>query len=223
MKKKQIGIAIAIFFAISLIVPAYATAAPTLDKGNGAPNGPHFNLNIIAVPNEKSMPENIGGNVIFAKLGSDQVSVRTRINLVPGEDFAVLDKDGTDGTAKLQLMDPFPDDVSPGINTGEQAIYKIYVRALGKPGGSATLTSGFVDENGIEWVSLESVTLERTKGQSRFSDQTLKLTTIYVDITDDGVDNPQRYNLFGNSLWEYFWNYDNSGLKLLQMRIYLIE
>jgi uncharacterized protein (DUF2249 family) len=49
----------------------------------------------------------------------------------------------------------------------------------------------------------------------------LELTTIYVDITDDDTDNPVRYNLFGNNLWEYFWDYDNSGLKLLQMRIYM--
>jgi hypothetical protein len=221
--KRQIALAVAIFFAIALLIPALATATPSTDKDNGAPNGAHFNLNIIGVPNDKNMPEGLGGNVIFAKLGNDDVSIKTRINLVQGENFAVLDKDGTDGSAKLQLMDPFPEDTSPGINTGEEAVYKIYIRALGKPGGDAVLTSGFTDENGVDWLSLESITVERTHGQSKFSDQTLKLTTIYVDITADGIDNPVRYNLFGNSLWDYFWNYDNSGLKLLQMRIYLCE
>ena len=220
--KKCLVLVLAIVLAAILMAPAFAAAAPKEDKGNGAPNGAHWNLNIIGVPKDKSMPEGLGGGVIFAKLGSDEVTVRTRINLEEGPEFAVLDKDGTDGSATLQLMDPFPDDVSPGINTGEVAVYKIYIRALGKPGGSAVITSGFTDEFGQDWWSLESITVERTKGQSRFSDETLKLTTILVDITDDGIDNPVRYNLFGNELWEYFWDYDNSGLKLLQMRIYLV-
>jgi len=221
--KKTIVFVVALLLAAILAVPAFAAAVPPEDKGNGAPNGPHWNLNIIGVSKDKSMPEGLGGNVIFVKLGSDEVTVRSRINLEEGPEFAVLDKDGTDGSATLQLMDPFPEDVSPGINTGETAVYKIYIRALGKPGGSAVITSGFTDEGGVDWWSLESVTVERTKGQSRFSDETLKLTTIYVDITNDGIDNPVRYNLFGNPLWDYFWDYDNAGLKLLQMRIYLVS
>ena len=221
--KKILALAVALVLSVILIVPAFAAAAPPADKGNGAPNGKHWNLNIIGMSQDKSMPEGLGGNVIFVKLGSNDVSVRSKINLEEGPEFAVLDKDGTDGSATLQLMDPFPNDVSPGINTGEEAVYKIYVRALGKPYGKAVMTSAFTDENGADWYSLESVTVERTKGQSRFSDQTLKLTTIYVDITDDSIDNLKRYNLFGNPLWEYFWDYDNSGLKLLQMRIYLTD
>ncbi len=220
--KKQIALAVALIFAVGLVLPALAAAAP-VDKGNGAPNGAHYNLNIIGVPKDKNMPQGLGGGVIFVGLGKTEQTVTSRINLVQGDDFAVLDKDGTDGSATLQLMDPFPDDVSPGINTGEEAVYKIYIRALGKPGGSAEITSGFVDENGATWLSLESVIATSMKGQTKFSDQTLKLTTIYVDITDDGVDNPVRYNLFGNPLWDYFWQYENSGLKLLQMRIYLVD
>lgn len=199
------------------IIPVFAVKNET---GNGAPSGPHININIIGVPKEKNMPEGLGGNVIFVALGKNE-AITTRINLEMGDEVAVLDKDGTDKSATLQLPDPYPTDVSPGINTGEEAVYKIYVRALGKPGGSATITSGFIDEFGEEWLSLESVEVTRTKAQSKFSDQTLKLTTIYVDMTDDDIDNPVRYNLFGNELWDYFWDYDNNGLKLLQIRIYM--
>jgi len=74
------------------------------------------------------------------------------------------------------------------------------------------ITSAFTDEYDVDWYSLESISLTRNKGQSRLSDKTLELTTIYVDITDDGIDNLVRYNLFGNELWDYFWDYDNSGL-----------
>ena len=45
--KRQIALAVAIFFAIALLIPALATATPSTDKGNGAPNGAHFNLNRI--------------------------------------------------------------------------------------------------------------------------------------------------------------------------------
>ena len=216
MKKIFAGLVLATLVATMVAT----TLAKPADKGNGAPSGAHFNLNIIGVPKEKNMPQGLGGNVIFVALGKSE-AITTRIHLEMGDEVAVLDKDGTDRSATLQLPDPYPDDVSPGINTGEEAVYKIYVRALGKPGGSATITSGFIDEFGGEWLSLESVEVTRTKGQSKFSDQTLKLTTIYVDITDDDVDNPLRYNLFGNELWDYFWDYDNNGLKLLQIRIYM--
>ena len=131
-----------------------------------------------------------------------------------GDDFAVLDKDGTDGSATLQLMDPYP-------GTTTDAAYRIFVRALGKPGGFMGMTTGFTDENGIDWYSIESVNLTRTKGAEKFTDKTLELTTIYVDMTDDGIDNPVRMSLFDNALYSYFWDYDNSGLKLLQMRIYV--
>jgi hypothetical protein len=215
---KTVRKTISCILLVSLIATLTATAFATpVHKGNGAPNGPHFNLNIIGVPKEKKGEMSGNGNVIFVKLwGAD-----TKINLIPGNDFAVLDKDGTDGKALLQLMDPYPEDETPGINTGEEPIYRIYIRALGKPGGEMGMTSGFTDEYDVDWYSLESINLTRNKGKSRFTDKTLELTTIYVDITDDQTDNPVRYNLFGNELWDYFWDYDNSGLKLLQMRIYV--
>jgi hypothetical protein len=110
-------------------------------------------------------------------------------------------------------------DPCPGNTT--TTVYRIFVRALGKPGGSANMTSGFTDEYGNYWYSLEQVTLTRQKGKSVFSDKTLELTTIYVDMTNDSIDNPVRYYLFDNELWQYFWDYDNAGLKLLQIRIYV--
>lgn len=203
--KKTLSLAIVLALAAIITTPAFALAS----TGNGAPNGAHYNLNIIGTK-EKNGDMTGGGNVIFVKLwGAD-----TRINLVQGDDFAVLDKDGTDGSATLQLMDPYP-------GTTTDAAYTIYVRALGKPGGFMGMTTGFTDENGADWYSIESVNLTRTKGQAKFTDKTLELTTILVDMTDDGINNPVRINLFDNSLYSYFWDYDNSGLKLLQMRIYV--
>ena len=208
--KKTIILAATLVLAALILVPALAATATT---GNGAPSGPHFNLNIIGVPKEKNGGTwDNDGHRIFVKLWG----VDTKIWLVAGDTFNVIDSDGTDGSAKLQLMDPYPGDTTTSV-------YKIYVRALGTPGGKMGMTTGFLDEFGNYWYSLESVNLTRSTGQSKFTDKTLELTTIYVDITADEIDNPIRYNLFDNALYSYFWDYDNSGLKLLQMRFYVEE
>jgi hypothetical protein len=84
-----------IFVAGLILLLAAMIAIPVLavnpETGNGAPSGPHFNLNIIGALKDKNMPENLGGNAIFVQLGNDEASVRTRINLVEGDDFAVID------------------------------------------------------------------------------------------------------------------------------------
>jgi len=201
----------------SLIATMTATAlAKPVDKGNGAPSGAHFNLNLIGMSKEKvGEMDNNNGHRIFVKLQG-----KTRILLQEG-DFAVIDADGTDGRATFQL--PAPGDVVAADGTTyvpENAEYRVYIRALGKPGGAADMWSGFIDEYGNEWLSLEAIELSRGKGKSSFEDVTKELTTIYVDITDDDTDNPLRYTLFDNELWEYFWDYDNNGLKIVQLRFY---
>ncbi len=208
MKNKIVALVIALIMAAVTVPNAMAT-------GNGAESGAHYNLNIIGVDKEKQgnfadLYNHDSGKRIFVKLWGD-----TKIWLNPGETFDVIDPDGTDGSASLQLIDPYPGTVTTST-------YKIYVRALGKPGPWANMTSGFVDEFGNYWYSLETITLTHEAGKPpKFSDKTLELTTIYVDITNDGIDNPVRYKLFDNELWDYFWDYDNHGLKLVQLRFYL--
>ncbi len=204
----KLGVIAALVMAVAIVASILPVSAAT---GNGAPSGTHYNLNIIGVPKEKTGGTwTNDGHRIFVPLTG-----KCNIWLQNGSEFNVIDADGTDGSARLQLLDPYP-------GTATTSTYRIYVRALGKPGGSMTMTSGFVDELGNYWYSLENVTLTRNKGKSVFSDKTLQLTTIYVDITDDGVYNPVRYNLFDNALYQYFWNYDNNGLKLLQLRFYMV-
>src|SRR5512147_1909586 len=71
--------------------------------GNGAPSGTHFNLNIIGVKNEKEMSLEVNsGHVIFVPLQG-----RTKILLAEGE-YAVLDKNATDGEGAFQLPNPDP-------------------------------------------------------------------------------------------------------------------
>jgi hypothetical protein len=207
--------------------PALITAA----AGNGAPSGAHYTLNIIGVPKDKSASFDGGnGHRIFVDLGRTGAAANTRINLREGE-FAVLDANGTDGAAAFQLPNPDPD----GDGT---TAYSVYVRALGKPGGKATMQSCYEDDIG-SWCALdflggvEPITIQRSKGGvGKFTNVSKDL--LYVDYCsewaagDDGVlgtaddvcTTVDQLALFSDDLLEYFWSYDNEGLKLAQFRFY---
>ena len=190
-------------------------------NGNGAPSGPHYNLNIIGVDKEKTadMTGNNGHRIFVSLWG------KSKINLIEGDDFKVLDANGTDGSASFQLPNPDPDG-------DKMTSYSIWIRALGKPGGKATITTcadaDLTDDGYYEVCSADYLEVERKNGKPRFENVTRTLLTIYVeeDITftnDDGEDvtiPAGRYTIFDPIFEDYFWDYDNNGLKLLQMRFY---
>lgn len=175
--------------------------------GSGAPSGAHFNLNIIGVPKGKTA-DITGGNRIFVPLnGSCQIS------LAMG-DFQVLDANCTDGKGQFQL--PSPDLDNDGITT-----YSVWARALGKPGGkSATTTCATEPTTGETYCSIYSMIQVRNKGKSTFTNVSKELLYVYADINGDGV--TERMPLFDERLKDYYWNYDNQGLKLIQLRFYEI-
>lgn len=193
--------------------PKYGSAGLT---GSGAPSGAHYNLNLIGVPKTKTADmTGDNGRRIFVKLDGN-----TRILLSEGAEYKVLDANGTDGSAGFQLPNPDPD--NDGITT-----YTVYARALGKPGGKASLTTcamgagldgvlGTADDE--EVCSLEVLTLERTKGKSTFENVSRQLLYVYADIDGDG--DIDRVPLFDDSMKGYLWDYDNAGLKLVQLRFY---
>lgn len=178
--------------------------------GNGAPSGSHYNLNLIGVPREKSadMTGNNGHRIFVPLEGS------TKILLTEG-DFQVLDANGTDGSASFQL--PNPDPENDGVTE-----YSVYARALGTPGGSSRTTTCATDPTtGDEYCSVESMVMVRESGRSRFENVSRQLLYIYADIDGDG--DIERVPLFGDELEDYFWQYDNNGLKLVQLRFYPIS
>ncbi len=200
--KRTLAFAIAIGLLLVAVIPAAA--------GNGAPSGPHYNLNIIGVPKGKTAPmTGSNGNVIFVSLNTP-----TKILLSEGP-FKVLDANGTDGTAAFQLPNPDP------TNSG-QTQYSVWARALGKPGGSSTTTTCATDPvTGELYCSVYSMLLVRSKGKSSFDNVSKELLYIYADVKGTGT--LQRYPLFDQTLFDYFWNYDNSGLKLAQLRFYQVS
>ena len=174
--------------------------------GNGSLSGAHYNLNIIGVPKGKTadMTGNMGHRIFVPETGSTKV-------LLQEGDFQVLDANGTDGTARFQLPSPDPD--GDGLT-----IYSVYARALGKPGGGSTTTTCATDSGGETYCSVESMVLVRSSGKSTFSNVSKQLLYIYADIDGDGV--IDRVPLFDGALDEYYWQYDNAGLRLAQLRFY---
>lgn len=201
------------------------------ETGNGAPSGAHYTLNIIGVPKGKSANFSGGnGHRIFVGLGKTGEVSNTRINLSLGE-FGVLDANGTDGTAEFQL--PNPDPNGDGVTA-----YSVYYRALGKPGGKATMQSCYEDATGT-WCAadfadgVEPITIGRTKGGvAKFVNVSKSL--LYIDYctawdpgvdetlgtTDDVCTSVEQAALFSSDLVSYYWSYDNEGLKHAQFRFY---
>jgi hypothetical protein len=167
--------------------------------------GAHYNLNIIGVPQGKTadMTGDNGHRIFVPRFGS------TKIGLKQG-DFNVLDANGTDGSATFQLPSPDPD--GDGTTT-----YSVFARALGKPGGSSSTTTCFTDALGT-YCSIYSSVQVRSTGKSSFENVSRQLLYVYTDTDGDGA--LERYPLFSDALADYYWQYDNSGLHLLQLRFY---
>ena len=211
--KRKIGAIIAIGMALG-ITSAFG------QTGNGAPPGAHYNLNILGKKqcsgddltdsHRHTIQVLLNGGDVANDLNGTLASAidkRNKIYLQEGDDFQVLDGNACDGGAKFQLP---------------AGGYEIYARALGKPGGSATMTTcatgagddlvlGTADDEIV--CSTENVILVRNKGKSSFTNVTRELTSI---VLDDGT----RVSIFDPLLQDYFWNYENRGLRLAQLRFY---
>ncbi len=107
------------------------SSASAGSTGNGAPSGAHYNLNIIGVPKGKTADMTSGNRIFVPLQGSCQ------IQLAQGT-YSVLDGNCTDGQSRFQLPNPDP------TNSGT-SLYSVFVRALGKPGGSSDTTTCATD------------------------------------------------------------------------------
>jgi len=196
-------------FGLALVLAiTFSTGAGSAFVGYCAPSGAHYNINLIGVKNTKGVDMRNNGRRIFVAL-----SGRTNINLVEGP-FKVLDANGTDGTAAFQLPNLVPD--KDGMT-----LYSVYARALGKPGEQSAATTCFFDcQTQAEYCSIYNMFLVRSTGPSNYTDVSRYLLYVYVDYDLDG--NLERFPLFSDQMEQYYWYYDNQGMKLAQMRFYEI-
>ena len=99
----------------------------------------------------------------------------------------------------------------------------------GKPNGKATLQSCFTDTTGT-WCAADfaggvaPIELGRTHGQQVFQNVTKDL--LYVDVciafdaTTGACTKTDQIPLFSDDTKSYLWDYENTGLKLAQLRFY---
>ena len=226
-----------IFLALTLAIPlTFATAF----AGNGAPSGAHYNLNLLGkdkCPGDDLIGANRhtimvllnfsdpdANNTLGDNLGNyATLDKKNKIFLAPGTDFQVTDGNACDGNGARFTL---PADIATA--------WTIWVRELGKPGGTGDIALCGVDDSGTpvdtaddEVVcSTDQVLLMRNKGKSTFRNVTRQLTTIDYQILAgyDGIDNPiyvqDSATLFDADFYQYLWDYDNNGLRLIQLRFY---
>lgn len=138
------------------------------------------------------------------------MSGTTKINLSEG-DFAVLDANATDGTGAFQLPNPDPD--GDGVTS-----YSVFSRPLG---GSATLTTCATDPTTGEVVCSDlSSVMVRGTGGSKFTNVSKQLLYVVADLNGDAT--LEKVPLFSDQLQDFFWSYDNNGLRLAQFRFYQV-
>jgi hypothetical protein len=203
------GIAAGTFAAALTAAPAFA--------GNGLPvNGAHYNLNILGKTNCGIASTGSNGHVIQVLLNfsdgsqngqlASTLDKRNKIFLSPGV-FGVTDPNACDR-----------DGAAFSLPAGG---YTVWARALGKPGGMATMgvcavdglgTTDTTDDLLVCNTGTDVVSMTRKNGQSVFTNVTRELTTLYYGGT--------AYSLFDPRFQGYFWDYDNGGMRLLQLRFY---
>jgi hypothetical protein len=213
-KGLALGIASLLSFALFAVVLSFPNSTDTSSRaasskvtGNGSPNGQHYNLNIIGQSKEKKvdMSGNNGRRIFVTMDGT------STINLYKGTDYKVLDANGLDGTAAFQL--PNPDEQGTGTT-----FYSVYARALAKPGGKSQSQTCFTEADKSQWCSTYSSIQVRNDSQSVFTNVTESLLYVYVDTDNDRT--PERYPIFDTKMKGVFWDYDNTGAGLIQLRFY---
>jgi hypothetical protein len=172
------------------------------------------------------------------------VDVTNRMNkilLQPGSDFAVLDANATDSDGALFQL---PLKVS--------GTYDVYARPLGKPGkdgqdalarittcGTVAVDPDQIADSGDEYeevlCSLDNYVALRQRGKPRTDLVTDELLFLQVNIDPTATDTlstciateygtgVQDVPLFDSCFESFFWDYDNQGVKLLQLRFYSRE
>lgn len=232
--KKSVVVAVAIALALAMVVSAVSVAFadkpgdPNLGNynGNGAPSGPHYNLNIIGMAdiNTKDGMECGEGHRIFVPLNGKSKIMLTEDDTEPYE-FQVLDCVATNGDpAEFMLPNPDPDD--DGVTE-----YSVFLRLRGNPGGKIKMTTCAEDPDTGEVVcsDLQVIEVRETgHGKNAFNNVSKQLLYIYAWVCTDRDPGTgeclaweyMRLPLFSDELQGYFWDYDNNGARIAQLRFY---
>ncbi len=228
--KIRISRLIAVAMAAVLLLTAVPIAV--MATGNDAPNGKHYSLNIHGVSNPKTadMDGADGHSIFVPETGNAKIYL---VKSPDNDTFQVLDANGFDNDG-ASFMLPLPaecygtknettgDIVTPATCTVK---YTVWLRVLGKPNKSMSmgtciedpdLPGGYICSVGEMWVSKT-----RTKGQSKFENVSKQLLFVSADVDADGT--VEHVQIFDPLFDEYYWQYNNEGVKLTQIRFYMGE
>ena len=216
--KKVFAVVLALVMALTLcsgIALADKPGSTDTDfNGNGSPSGPHYNLNIIGVPQDKTadMTGNNGHRIFINLEGKSKILLAQGADIF---DFAVLDANGTgNSAATFQLPNPDPD--QDGTTW-----YSVYCRLRGKPDKSIKFVTT-AELDGEKYVGMELVrTREKGNGKNSFENVTKYL--LYVQVEIDGV--TKSVPIFSPNLagFTWYWDVTNNGCKIVQLRFYELE
>ena len=240
MKRSRIAIALVLAASTSIAAVTAVDAA-----GNGAPGGPHeYQLNIIGTSDKNFSGDNNGRRIFVPLYG------KTAIYLQQGDYGVIDANGTDSNGATFQLPAPGYDAhlVGDPGDADVTSNYSVFIRPLGKPGGWATITTcaelgdspfaGLLPGSFLRTLnrggigdavcSIEQVgsdILMRTKGKSSFTNVTAELTSVVFRVEyTDGDGNTQtvdiRVPLFDDIMDGEYWEYDNNGLRLAQLRFY---
>jgi hypothetical protein len=215
---KRLSFYLTVVLAVVCAVPAFAQVGKGL-------SGPHYNLNFIGVPKDKTVPDMTGSDrhTVFVPLQSGgDVSRQVKIYYVPGNEFQVIDGNATDdNTAIIQVPSSASSDLC----------YDVYAFALGKPYGNAVVQAECVIDGLLgsctDALLQNSFSVTRATGKPhRENISDVFRASGCVDVNGTGIcdtgdlqfTNVWIFNV--PQLLEYFWDFDNNGLRLMQTRFY---
>ncbi len=222
-------VAVVIALGLGTILPVKAGTT-----GNGAPSGQHYNLNIIGVDKGKKAPmTNSDRHTIFVpSTGTCGIGLTETPNwsgTYSNSDFQVLDGNCMDGdglsvttttstgtvtktlTYKLDAGFQLP----PPDPTGKGTLqYTVFVKAL-TPKGSASMQTCFSDTTGTWCNTGYQIDLNKLN-YPKFANVSKNLLTVCAYVNNTWQLEPLFYSASGT----YWWQYDNNGLRLAQLRFY---
>ena len=216
---KRLSTCLAIFLASALTAPAFAQVGKGL-------SGPHYNLNIIGVPKDKNVDmTNSDRHTIFVPLQSGaDIGRQVKIFYQAGSEFQVLDGNCTDGECTIEVPSEALSDLC----------YDVYSTALGKPNGGAIVGAQCAFSDPLvggatctDALLMGSFQVDRQRGKpDRKNISDIFRASGCLDLNLSGTcdagdlqfSNVWIFNV--PQLLSYFWDYDNNGLRLMQLRFY---
>ena len=213
------GAVVASPLLLSLMLVGGSASANNSTTGNGAPSGPHFDLNIHGTNGPADLSTGSNGHDIFVPLATAGTDSTTSedcddIQLSSGTTFAVVNPDCWTGVAKypeFQLPPPCASTTATSCTTA----YTVWMRAL-TPKGSTTMQTCYTDTTLTTYCATgaQIVFLNKKTSAGDFTDVTQALL-FYCSASSNKLQ-----PIFSPSTFTYFWDYDNNGLKHAQLRFY---